>query len=85
MRLASAACRAVRCSTWAGRWAYKQWTRNYLVPIEDPFDATDNCARSIFAVNVGYVRDAFQESLAVLQHLPDSNSEPLGCPHLMTR
>ena len=54
------------------------------MPIEDPFDATDNCARSIFKVNVGYVRDAFQESLAVLQNLPNSNGEPLVSSHRMT-
>ncbi|KAK9832586.1 hypothetical protein WJX81_001551 [Elliptochloris bilobata] len=39
--------RGVRASTWAGRWTHRRWAKRYFVGVEDPFDATDNCARSI--------------------------------------
>ena len=39
--------RSVRASTWAGRWTHRRWAKDYYVGVEDPCDATDNCARSI--------------------------------------
>ncbi len=42
-----------------------------MMPVEDPFDATDNCARSIFASNAEYVSKCFKESLMATQRLQD--------------
>lgn len=74
-------CRAVRCSTWAGDWFHRTWVRNHIVPVEDPFDVTDNCARSIFAANIGYVRGCFTKAADALRELPPESgtSTPLSC------
>jgi len=37
----------VRLSTWAGGWTANGWQKPYAVAVEDPFDASENCARSI--------------------------------------
>ena len=42
-------CRYVRISTWCGDWSYRPWAKPYCVGVEDPFDCTDNCARTIAA------------------------------------
>lgn len=42
-----------------------------MMPIEDPFDATDNCARSIFAANAEYVSKCLRESLMATQKFPN--------------
>ncbi|KAL0048376.1 hypothetical protein WJX82_001914 [Trebouxia sp. C0006] len=43
----STGLRYVRISTWCGTWTYRPWTKKYCVGVEDPFDCTDNCARTI--------------------------------------
>lgn len=73
--------RAVRCCTWAGKWAFKPWPNNYIVPVEDPFDATDNCARSIFASNTGLVKDAFLLGLLSLRDLSSQAGKILSTPN----
>ena len=44
-------CRRVRASAWAGRWVDSAWGNGfgYMVSIEDPFDSSENCARSLGA------------------------------------
>ena len=73
-------CRAVRCCTWAGQWTFKPWPKVYMMPIEDPFDATDNCARSIFAANAEYVSKTLQESLMATQRLNSASGEQAILP-----
>ncbi|KAK9862262.1 hypothetical protein WJX84_008113 [Apatococcus fuscideae] len=41
--------RVIRASTWAGDWTVLRWSKAYAFGVEDPFDATENCARSILA------------------------------------
>lgn len=49
-----------------------------MVPIEDPFDATDNCARSIFAANAEYVTKTMTTSMMACQRLTDRTGEMTG-------
>ncbi|KAL4440632.1 hypothetical protein ABPG75_003633 [Micractinium tetrahymenae] len=40
--------RRVRVDTWAGRLRYECWDKEgYCCSVEDPFDSTDNCARTV--------------------------------------
>lgn len=41
--------RSVKLSTWLGRWngGGQQWRQDYLASIEDPFDTSDNTARTL--------------------------------------
>lgn len=40
--------RRVRVDTWAGRLRCQRWEREgYCCSVEDPFDSTDNCARTV--------------------------------------
>lgn len=54
-----ALCRSVRISTWSGGWTYRRWAKKYCVGLEDPFDCTDNCARTIAAHASNAVAKAF--------------------------
>ena len=41
-------CRGVCVGTLSGKWSYKTWeNKNYCFGIVDPFDSTDNCARTV--------------------------------------
>mmetsp|Transcript_30086 Transcript_30086/g.84925 ORF Transcript_30086/g.84925 Transcript_30086/m.84925 type:complete len:843 (-) Transcript_30086:45-2573(-) len=37
----------VRISAWAGCWTTHPWASLFTVAVEDPFDASENCARSL--------------------------------------
>ena len=69
--------RAVRVSTWAGRWSFMEWPKRYIVPIEDPFDATDNCSRSVMATRIDHVRDSFRLALQTMMQLQDGAGDAL--------
>lgn len=49
----------MRISTWSGEWTYRHWAKRYCVGLEDPFDCTDNCARTIAAHASASVAKAF--------------------------
>eukprot|EP00877_Chromochloris_zofingiensis_P002624 jgi/Chrzof1/12362/Cz06g31260.t1 len=36
-----------RVSTWYGKWIQQEFRKDYIFPVEDPFDNTDNTARSV--------------------------------------
>lgn len=62
----AAVCRYVRISTWCGDWSYRPWAKPYCVGVEDPFDCTDNCARTIAAQSSSSVARKFE---AAMQHM----------------
>ena len=56
--------RPVRASAWAGQWTYRVWpSKNYLVCVEDPFDATDNCARSTGGDTIRQIVGSFRHGV----------------------
>lgn len=42
-------CRSVKLSTWLGGWyeGGQAWRQDYVAGIEDPFDSSDNTARTL--------------------------------------
>ena len=58
--------RYVRISTWCGTWTYRAWAKKYCVGVEDPFDCTDNCARTIAAHASSAVANKFGDAV---QHM----------------
>uniref|UniRef100_A0A061S6B8 Poly rna polymerase gld2-like n=1 Tax=Tetraselmis sp. GSL018 TaxID=582737 RepID=A0A061S6B8_9CHLO len=53
----------VRLSAWAGGWTVHGWSKSYAVAVEDPFDASENCARAIGRRN----QERFKIHEAILQ------------------
>jgi hypothetical protein len=70
------AARGVRASTWAGRWTHRRWAKGYLVGVEDPFDASDNCARSIAPAALPRMVATFAAGADVLQAVPNERGAP---------
>ncbi|KAK9905558.1 hypothetical protein WJX75_002111 [Coccomyxa subellipsoidea] len=52
-------CCDVRASTWCGSWSYRPWGKAYMAAVEDPFDCTDNCARTIGRERLPYIARSF--------------------------
>ena len=50
-------------STWCGAWTYRAWTKRYCVGVEDPFDCTDNCGRTIAPHASNRVANAFGDAM----------------------
>ena len=68
-------CRYVRISTWCGTWTYRPWTKKYCVGVEDPFDCTDNCARTIAPHASSSVANKFGDAVSAMA-LVDSTTVP---------
>lgn len=68
--------RSVRASTWAGRWTHRHWAKGYFVGVEDPFDATDNCARSIAPAALPRMVATFGAGADVLQTVASERGGP---------
>ncbi|CAK0787781.1 hypothetical protein CVIRNUC_011003 [Coccomyxa viridis] len=62
---------SVRASTWCGQWSYGQWEKSYIAAVEDPFDATDNCARTIGFSKIDSIVTAFGRAAAVMDAVRD--------------
>jgi len=63
-----------RCSPWAGEWRTAPWPGVhyffYVASIEDPFDATDNCGRSLHSSSIHKVLRAFRSATLELDPKP---------------
>ena len=68
-------CRYVRISTWCGTWTYRPWTKKYCVGVEDPFDCTDNCARTIAPHASSSIANKFGDAVSAMA-LIDSTTVP---------
>lgn len=77
--------RSVRISTWSGEWTYRHWAKRYCVGLEDPFDCTDNCARTIAAHASASVAKAFGRAATSMQVISATAvaSESSGKPCLL--
>ncbi|KAA6421869.1 MAG: hypothetical protein FRX49_08188 [Trebouxia sp. A1-2] len=71
----STGLRYVRISTWCGTWTYRPWTRKYCVGVEDPFDCTDNCARTIAPHASSSVANKFGDAMSAMGVI-DTTSVP---------
>ena len=56
----------IRANTWAGDWTVLRWSKAYAFGVEDPFDATENCARSILGRASAGIAEKFQMASDVL-------------------
>ena len=56
-------------STWCGEWTYRAWTKRYCVGIEDPFDCTDNCGRTIAPHASNRVANAFGDAMRSMDRI----------------
>ena len=66
-------CRANRLSPWTGKWRYAKWpTPGHVASIEDPFDASVNCAQSVSAQGLDMIRHRLQEANWVAARLLSS-------------
>ena len=66
-------CRYVRISTWCGTWTYRAWAKKYCVGVEDPFDSTDNCARTIAPHASSSVARKFGNAMSLMEQIDSSN------------
>ena len=69
-----------RISTWFGTWMDRDWSKRYLVGIEDPFDDTDNTARCIGTSDrnsntAGYIGLVFSITATYMTASCSGNSE----------
>ena len=61
-------CRGVCVDTWSGNWSYKTWgNKNYCSGIVDPFDSTDNCARTVSRGKVAMMARKFHNAAQSLR------------------
>ncbi|KAK9824184.1 hypothetical protein WJX72_008402 [[Myrmecia] bisecta] len=74
--------RPVRASTWSGDWTYRRWGKNYLFGVEDPFDITDNCSRTIFAKALPQIVRAFASASYALERLSSADGAMRVLRHL---
>lgn len=59
----------MRASPWSASWASGRFAKPYAVNVEDPFDATDNCARTLSPFKAQGICGLFTASAKVLRHL----------------
>jgi hypothetical protein len=72
----TAYCRDYRISTWNGEWLQKPFQRrNYYALIEDPFDADDNCGRSVNADGLDRIAQRFSEANSNASHSGGRSSQ----------
>ncbi|DBA89170.1 hypothetical protein WJX77_005588 [Trebouxia sp. C0004] len=72
----STGLRYVRISTWCGTWTYRAWTKKYCVGVEDPFDCTDNCARTIAPHASSSVANKFGDAMSAMSVIESSTVPP---------
>jgi hypothetical protein len=64
--------RRVRVDTWAGALRHEPWEREgvYLASVEDPFDSTDNCARTVREpARARAIGESFAQAAAAMEGL----------------
>jgi hypothetical protein len=72
-------CRANRISTWSAKWRYSKWsTRHHVASIEDPFDATTNCAQYVTPQGLSLIQHRFQEANKIIKRLQPYILSPLN-------
>ena len=71
-------CRGVCIDTWSGNWSYKTWqNKSYSFGIVDPFDSTDNCARTVSRGKAAMMAQKFDGAAQSLSQV-GLNSEDHG-------
>eukprot|EP00873_Tetraselmis_striata_P003637 jgi/Tetstr1/423901/TSEL_014524.t1 len=69
---------SVRISAWAGLWTVHPWEQQqYLVSVEDPFDAAENCARTL-GVRQMAAKDRTLQKVVDLFHWTEDGLRELG-------
>ncbi|EIE23385.1 hypothetical protein COCSUDRAFT_41642 [Coccomyxa subellipsoidea C-169] len=64
-------CCDVRASTWCGAWSYRPWAKAYMAAVEDPFDSSDNCARTIGRDRLPYITRCFADAADAMMSARD--------------
>lgn len=74
---------ANRISTWSAKWRYSKWsTRHHVASIEDPFDATTNCAQYVTPQGLSLIQHRFQEANKIIKRLQPYILSPLNSDEL---
>ena len=73
----------MRASSWGAAWATGRFLKPYMVGVEDPFDGTDNCARTVSPLNAQNISGRLTATASVLQRL-QSREGVWRCPAALT-
>ncbi|GAB4813989.1 hypothetical protein N2152v2_001035 [Parachlorella kessleri] len=83
-QVAAGVLRRARLDTWAGQLRDGQWEKaGYMCSIEDPFDRTDNCARTVRRPpDFNTIAAAFATAEARLRRMPSLQATEVALGHL---